>query len=106
MGEKLPRILPLFWALVFLLAAADGPTRRGRVFDANTGHPLENAIVTSGDAVTRTDKDGNFEIRGLSPQLGARTYGYGRTQIDLTPQQVPPHDIRLKPFAPKAKKIL
>jgi hypothetical protein len=38
----------------------------------------------------------------ISGTLHARAYGYGRTQIDLTPQQEPPHDIRLKPFAPKA----
>jgi hypothetical protein len=102
MREKLPRILPFLCALVFLLAAADEPIRRGRVFDANTGHPVEDAMVTLGLSVTRTDKDGNFEIRGAPRQLGARAYGYGRTQIDLTPQREPPHDIRLKPFAPKA----
>ena len=102
MGEKLTWILALFWALVFLLAAGDEPMRRGRVFDANTGHPLENAIVTSGDAFTRTDKDGNFEIGGPSPQLGARAYGYGRTQVHLESRQESVPDIRLKPLAPKA----
>jgi hypothetical protein len=102
MCEKLTQSLFCFCALVLLLAAAAEPMRRGRVFDANTGHPLEDAIVGLGDAVTRTDKDGNFEIRGPLPQLGARAYGYGRTQFDLTPHQEPRHDIRLKPIAPKA----
>lgn len=92
----------MFWALVFLLAAADEPIRRGTVFDANTGHPLENALVTSGDAVTRTDKDGNFEIRDASPQMGARAYGYARTQVHLESRQESVPDIRLKPFAPRA----
>jgi hypothetical protein len=102
MGEKLTRILPFLCALVFVLAAADEPTRRGRVFDANTGRPLKDAIVTVGDAVTRTDDDGSYQVRGNASQLGVRAYGYGRTQVPLAPQQESVQDIRLKPFAPKA----
>jgi hypothetical protein len=102
MREKVTRILPFCCALVFLLAAADEPTYRGRVFDANSGHPLDGAIVTSGDTVTRTDRDGNFEISGTSHQLGVRAHGYARTQVHLAPHQESVEDVRLKPFVPKA----
>jgi hypothetical protein len=102
MRERLTRIFPWFCALVFLLAAADEPIRRGRVLDANTGDPMRGAIVTLGDTVTRTDKDGNFEIRGASPELGVRAYGNGRAQVHLAPRPESLQDVRLKPLAPKA----
>jgi hypothetical protein len=102
MGEMLTRMLPFLYALLLLLVAAAEPIRRGRVIDANTGHPLEDAIVSLGGAVTRTDKDGNFQIRGTLPHLGVRAYGYGRLHVPLAPQQESVQDIRLKAFAPKA----
>lgn len=102
MGEKLTRLLPFVCALLLLLAATDEPIRRGRVLDANTGNPLANAMVNLGTAVTYTDKNGNFEIRGSLPHMGARALGYGRLQVPLAAQQDSVQDIRLKPFAPKA----
>lgn len=101
MLENLRRALPLLFALGILFAAGDELTRRGKIYDAITGQPLKDAIITLGDAVARTEANGNFQIHGTGLQLGARAYGYQRARVDLA-QQDGVLDIGLKPFAPKA----
>lgn len=101
MLENLRRVLPLLLALGLLFAAGDELTRRGRIYDAITGQPLKDAIITLGDAVARPEANGNFQIHGTGLQLGARAYGYQRARVDLA-QQDGVLDIGLKPFAPKA----
>ncbi|HXK29980.1 MAG TPA: putative glycoside hydrolase, partial [Candidatus Binatia bacterium] len=102
MLENLRGALPLMFALGLLFVAGDELTRRGRIYDAMTGQPLENAIVTLGDAVARTEANGTFQIRGTGLQLSARAYGYQRVRVDLAQQENGIQEIGLKPFAPKA----
>jgi len=102
MRNKLVRIVLVVWIFALLLAAVDEATRRGRVFDANSGRPIEGAIVTLGDAVERSEADGSFQIRGIAPRLGVRASGYQRTGVDVAAQQERVPELRLKPFAPKA----
>jgi hypothetical protein len=88
-------------ALGLLFAAGDELTRRGRIYDAMAGQPLEGAIVTLDDAVARTEASGTFQLRGAGLQLGARAYGYQRARVDLAERENGLQEIALKPFTPK-----
>ena len=102
MSGKLARSALLVAAFLLFLAAVEEPMRLGRVLDANSDHPLKDAVVTLGDAVTRTESGGSYELRGAADQLGVRASGYARTSVRLPPQPELPQVIRLRPFAPKA----
>lgn len=94
--------LPFMLALGLLFSAGDELTRRGRIYDAMTGQPLEGAIVTLDDAVARTEASGSFQIRGAGLQLDSRAYGYQRVRVDLAQRENWIQEIGLKPLAPKA----
>jgi hypothetical protein len=102
MRNKFTRILLFICALPLILAVTDEFARRGKIFDANTGQPLEVAFMSLGDATARTQPDGSFHVRGSASQLSAGAYGYSRTRVDLAQQRDGVQDIGLKPFAPKA----
>jgi hypothetical protein len=86
-------------ALLFAPAAANAFT--GKVIDASTRRPIENAIVTLRDKEVRTDFDGVFKIDGAGDTLGVRATGYSRTAA-AAGDQTNARGIELKPFRPKA----
>ena len=74
----------------------------GTVIDGWTKRPVEDAIVTLGDVVVRTDHDGKFQISGHGDAIGLRAYGHRRESIsvgDLKDRSAP---IVLTPMVPKA----
>jgi hypothetical protein len=97
--------LKLRVSLLFLLWSALGPVPAfaasyvGTVLDADTRKPIENAFVTLGFTVARTDPDGKFTIDGNGEQLGIRAYGHARREVPLNNLD---HGITLSPFIPKA----
>jgi hypothetical protein len=84
--ENLRGALPLMFALGLLFVAGDELTRRGRLYDAMTGQPLKNAIVTLGDAVARTEANGSFQIRGTG--LIGREGLWIPRRVDLAQQKM------------------
>jgi hypothetical protein len=102
MVENWRGALPFMLALGLLFAAGDELTRRGRIYDAMTGQPLEGAIVTLDDAAAWTEASGSFQLRGTGLQWGARAYGYQRARVDLAERENGLWEIGLKPFTPKA----
>jgi len=73
----------------------------GKVIDATTKRPIESAMVTVNDTMVRTDKNGHFEVKVTGESLGARAYGYMRTNVALNHGQET-YDLELTPFRPKA----
>jgi peptidoglycan/xylan/chitin deacetylase (PgdA/CDA1 family) len=95
-------------AFARLLGAADPPEApearlHGRILDAATRAPLEDAIVTRGGAVVRTGADGGFDVAGAGDQLLARAIGHGRAELDLR-AAAPAGELALElpPLSPKA----
>lgn len=92
---------------VFLALAPAGSARAaeysGRVVDGFDSKPVAGAIVTLGDRVVHTGRDGDFSIDGSGQTIGVRAYGYLRAEIpaakfaDGKTVEVP-----LKWFRPKA----
>jgi len=85
-----------------VLAAAEQATYRGRIFGANSGRPIEGAIVTLGNAAVTSESSGHFQIDGAGLHLGVRAHGYQRARIDVASANGRELSIALKPFAPKA----
>lgn len=74
----------------------------GSVLDADTRKPIENAFVTLGSRVTRTDSKGKFVIEGNGDKLGIRAYGHGRRDVLSSSFGHGPLPITLNSFIPKA----
>ena len=102
MGQRSGHFLLGLCAL--LLLSASGPAMiSGRVVDHITGKPLQDAMVTVGREVVRTDEKGQFLVRATGNVIGARACGYQRGQLPITsPTPAVPLQIRLVPFSPKA----
>lgn len=86
----------------FSLGSAYAASYAGSVLDADTRKPLENAFVTLGSHVTRTDSRGKFVIEGNGDKLGIRAYGHGRRDVSSSSFGHGPLPITLNPFLPKA----
>ncbi len=91
----------LFW-LVTSAAAAPALAYEGKVFDASSHLPLENAIVTLGGRIVRSDHDGNFKVSGPGDTLGFRAYGHLRQSIPVREWDAGAREVALTPFQPKA----
>lgn len=89
-------------AAILLAASARGADLAGRVIDAATGHPLEDAVVTLQNQVAQTGKDGRFRLECGGDRLGVRAPGYRRDEIKIDCQKGEEPEIGLDPFAPKA----
>jgi len=74
----------------------------GTVIDGLTKRPVEEAIVTLGDAAVRTDRDGKFEINGHGDTIGLRGYGYKRESISVGKLNDHSGPIALTSMVPKA----
>lgn len=93
--------LLISFLLLNALGYANAASYSGSITDAATGKPVENAIVTSGNSVVRSDRIGKFQLDGDGQMLGIRAYGYRRQQVaagELT-RDAP---VTLTPFTPKA----
>ena len=98
---------PLYVAVVLLLCAVVSmsspvPLYKGRVLDASTSAPLDDAIVTLGNLEVRTNHDGTFEINGSGDSIGFRAYGYKRASLPAAEFKTGRHDVTLIAFRPKA----
>ena len=78
-------------------AAAESLTC-GHLYDSVTGKPIENAVVSSGPRLVRTDANGHFVIAASSEGFQARAPGY-RVRSFTADQG---HDILMEPFSAKA----
>ncbi len=74
----------------------------GTVIDGSTKRPVEDAIVTLEDVVVRTDRNGQFDIKGRGDAIGLRAYGYRRESISVGDLKDHSGPIELKPMLPKA----
>jgi hypothetical protein len=103
MSSKIILLAALSSAFVILLLGSNEIAHHGYVFDANSGQPLEKAVVTLADQAVWTGANGEFQFHGESSLLRARAYGYQRTSVEVTARQDGARDvITLKPFKPKA----
>jgi len=84
------------------VALVSGSTFSGSVTDAASGKPIPGAIITVGTKVTRADANGQFHVEGTGPGVGARAYGYGRSQISATPQNASSLQLKLSAITPHA----
>ncbi len=74
----------------------------GKVVDAQTKVPIEGALVTLGDEVARTDKDGAFRLEGTGETLRLRAPGYARRDFATSESGNPHPEIPLTPLKVKA----
>jgi hypothetical protein len=92
-------------AFLFLLAALLAPSAgavTGIVFDAATGAPLANAIVTRGSEVTTSNAQGRYAFSGSGGTVAARAISYGRAAVTLADGAVAAPPLRLATVRPKA----
>ncbi|MGO1597923.1 MAG: SusC/RagA family TonB-linked outer membrane protein [Sphingobacterium sp.] len=61
----------------------------GVVFSSETGNPVENATVSSGNNRTKTDRQGKFDIITQEGRLHVRHMGYQDTIIKVQPGSIP-----------------
>ncbi len=96
--------MTLIASIVILLSPIEAPAyMSGVVVDSMTGRPVQNALVTVNDDVTKSDERGTFFVRATGSRVGVRAYGYRRTeQVVTVPSAAAPLQIRLTPFVPKA----
>jgi len=88
--------------IVTLLLPAAAAALDGRVTDAQSGLPIADALVTSGQNVVRTDARGLFRINAFAPLIAVRAPGYGRAAQPIGPGAMQPVAISLAPILPKA----
>jgi hypothetical protein len=74
----------------------------GKIIDAQTKAPIEGALVTLGDVVARTDKDGVFHMDGTGETLKLRSPGYARKEVPIKEVANPQAEIALTPFKVQA----
>lgn len=70
----------------------------GKIVDAKTKAPIADAVVTLGDAVVRTDKEGLFHLDGAGDTLKLRAPGYARKEVPLGEVAKPQAEIGLDPL--------
>lgn len=85
-----------------VLLAPPAAVYTGRVLDASTAAPIADAIVTLGNHVATTNREGSFHISGSGTAIGFRAYGYLAKWAPVDNFNSGARDIRLAPFRPKA----
>jgi uncharacterized membrane protein len=63
----------------------------GEVIDANTGRPIEGALIRIGDALAQTDSSGNFVLKGPtgSYNLSISKEGYKTVRLEVWASPLP-----------------
>ncbi len=99
------KIFRHIFLVLFILSAslnsAVAASYNGTIIDASSNKPIDDAFVTLGEKVVRTDAAGKFQIEGNGDSIGIRAYEHKRREVktnalnDATP-------IALDPFTPKA----
>jgi hypothetical protein len=94
----------LTWLIlaVVLGFATAAPAYDGKIIDAQTKKPIEEALVTLGDRQVRTDKDGVFHLEGTGETLKLRAPGYARRELAIAELAAPNAELALTPFKVKA----
>jgi len=100
--RRLRNAIALLLWLVIAAAAARALAYEGKVFDASTHLPLEDAIVTLGDRMVRSDHNGSFKVSGPGDTLGFRAYGHLRQSVPVGEWDGGTRQVALTPFQPKA----
>jgi hypothetical protein len=92
------------WLLLVgvLALASAAQAYEGKVIDAKTGAPVEDAVLTLGAEVAHTGKDGTFRLEGSGETLKLRAPGYARREVATATLGNPGADIALTPFKPQA----
>lgn len=85
-----------------LAAPAAVADYQGRIVDAATGQALQNAYVTLGSRVVRSDENGAFHIASEGDKVGVRAWGYLRREVPVTRLRGAGAEIALTAFSPKA----
>ncbi len=93
---------PLILAATLLMAASAGAAYIGKVVDAKTKAPVEDALITLASEVAHTGKDGTFRIEGSGETLKLRAPGYARREVATAELKEPNAEIPLPPFKPQA----
>ena len=85
-----------------LLIANPALAYDGKIVDAQTKKPIEEALVTLGDQQVRTDKAGAFHLEGAGETLKLRAPGYPRRELATSELAAPNAEVALTPFKVKA----
>ena len=101
MSKQITLIVALLVAALLVKPSPAG-AYTGIIVDGADGRPIEDAIVTLKDTVTRTDRNGKFQIDGDSRSIGIRAYGHQRIFIGTDELEDPAKKIVLAPLKPKA----
>jgi hypothetical protein len=75
---------------------------QGKVVDAVTKKPIEDAPVTLGEQMVRTDQEGVFRLKGTGDTLRLRAAGYKRRDVPVSELGNPNTEIPLEPLKVKA----
>src|SRR5690348_6695549 len=94
----LNRLAALWISMACAVAAVAAEAESGRVVDAKTGTPIEQALVTVGAKVVRSGQDGHFSVEA-DGDLRVRAAGYKPAKVAPTKAGA---TIRLVPIEPKA----
>ena len=89
-------------ALSLCLASIPSQALEGKVVDADTNAAIADAIVTLGNDVVRTDKDGHFKTQASADRVLARAPGYRATAIAASDFAKAGNVTQLHSFRPKA----
>ncbi|MGP8050618.1 MAG: putative glycoside hydrolase [Desulfobaccales bacterium] len=74
----------------------------GKVVNAQTKEPVEDAVLTLGAEVVHTGPDGGFRLEGSGDSLKLRAPGYARREMPTAELSGPTPEISLTPFKVKA----
>lgn len=94
----------LFLVLLSLLGVTIPayPAVDGKVIDAQTKEPIENAVVTLGEEVAHTNQNGDFHLEGSGAALKLRAPGYSRRELPTAELSGLSPGIPLTPFQVRA----
>jgi hypothetical protein len=95
------RLTVLCLAALLFLAAGAQAAYEGKVVDAQTGQPVEGALVTLGVEVAHTGSDGYFRLETEGETLKLRSPGYARREVPVQELQAPNQEIALTPLEVK-----
>jgi hypothetical protein len=85
-----------------LLATSSSHASDGRLTDTKTRVGIPDAIITMGNQVVTTDRDGRFHLEEMGNIIMARAPGYRAARLSLKDMEKSGGNMQLTPFSPKA----